>query len=117
MATLSPIDAVVVMGHDVETAGRALQGALESNVGYIGSIGSPRMQELRNQWLAYRGVAWDDRVRGTCRIAHRCVQPARDRSLDRGRDTLRPRDRPRTSLSPFCPRYIWSARSNYGPVI
>ncbi len=64
MATLSPIDAVVVMGHDVETAGRALQGALESNVGYIGSIGSPRMQELRNQWLAYRGVAWDDRVRG-----------------------------------------------------
>jgi len=64
MATLSPIDAVVVMGHDVETAGRALQGALESNVGYIGSIGSPRMQELRKQWLAYRGVAWDDRVRG-----------------------------------------------------
>jgi xanthine dehydrogenase accessory factor len=64
MATLSSIDAVVVMGHDVETAGRALQAAIESGAGYIGSIGSPHMQELRRQWLAYRGVAWDDRVRG-----------------------------------------------------
>lgn len=64
MATLSSIDAVVVMGHEVETAGRALQAALASGTGYIGSIGSPRMQELRKDWLAYRGVDWDDRVRG-----------------------------------------------------
>jgi xanthine dehydrogenase accessory factor len=64
MATLSPIDAIVVMGHDVETAGRALQAAIESGAGYIGSIGSPQMQELRKEWLAYRGVNWDDRVRG-----------------------------------------------------
>ena len=64
MATLAPIDAVIVMGHDVETAGRALQAAIESGAGYIGSIGSPRMQELRRQWLAYRDVGWDERVRG-----------------------------------------------------
>jgi len=64
MATLAPIDAVIVMGHDVETAGRALQAAIESAAGYIGSIGSPRMQELRRQWLAYRDVGWDERVRG-----------------------------------------------------
>ncbi len=64
MATLASIDAVVVMSHDVETAGRALQAAIGSGAGYIGSIGSPRMQELRRDWLAYRGVDWDDRVRG-----------------------------------------------------
>ncbi len=64
MATLASIDAVVVMGHDVETAGRALQAAIQSDAGYIGSIGSPRMQDLRRDWLAYRGVEWDDRVRG-----------------------------------------------------
>ena len=64
MATVSAIDAIVVMGHDVETAGRALQAAIESSAGYIGSIGSPHMQELRKEWLAYRGVDWDERVRG-----------------------------------------------------
>lgn len=64
MATLSAIDAVVVLGHEVEVAGRALQGALASRAGYIGSIGSPRMQQLRRDWLAYRNVEWDDRVHG-----------------------------------------------------
>ena len=32
------------------------------------SIGSPRMQELREDWLAYRGVKWDDRVSGPAGI-------------------------------------------------
>ncbi|MDX1450688.1 MAG: XdhC family protein, partial [Acidimicrobiia bacterium] len=64
MATLSAIDAVVVMGHDVEAAGRGLEAAVKSRAGYIGSIGSPRMQELRREWLSLRGVAWDDRIRG-----------------------------------------------------
>lgn len=68
MATLSAIDAVVVMGHDVEVAGRGLEAALKSKAGYIASIGSPRMQELREDWLAYRGVKWDDRVRGPAGI-------------------------------------------------
>jgi xanthine dehydrogenase accessory factor len=63
MATLTRIDAIVVLGHEVETAGRALEAAIKSKAGYIGSIGSPRMQQLRRDWLAYRGVDWDDRVR------------------------------------------------------
>lgn len=64
MATLADLDAVVVMGHDVETSGRALQAAVESDAGYIASIGSPRMQTLREEWLAYRGVDWSDRIHG-----------------------------------------------------
>lgn len=64
MATLAPIDGVVVMGHDVEQSGRALQGAIGSRAGYIGSIGAKRMQELRREWLAYRGVEWDERIHG-----------------------------------------------------
>ena len=63
-ATLSRIDGIVVMGHDVETSGRALQAAIASNAGYIGSLGSKDMQDLREEWLAYRGVKWDDRVHG-----------------------------------------------------
>lgn len=63
-ATLSTMDGVIVMGHDVESAGRALQAAVRSNAGYIGSIGSESMQELRRDWLAYRGVAWDQRIHG-----------------------------------------------------
>jgi xanthine dehydrogenase accessory factor len=64
MATLSHMDAVVVMGHDVENSGRALQAAIESKAGYIGSIGAPHMQQLRQDWLSYRGVGWDERVHG-----------------------------------------------------
>jgi xanthine dehydrogenase accessory factor len=63
-ATLSPIDGIVVMGHDVETSGRALQAAIASNAGYIGSLGSKAMQDFREEWLAYRGVKWDGRVHG-----------------------------------------------------
>ncbi len=64
MATLSAIDAVVVLGHDVEASGRALQAAISSKARYIASVGSHRMQGLRREWLAYRNVDWDDRVRG-----------------------------------------------------
>ncbi len=64
MPTLAEIDAVIVMGHDVESSGSALQAAIGSRAGYIGSIGSPRMQQLRQEWLAYRGVEWDPRVHG-----------------------------------------------------
>lgn len=63
-ATLSQIDGVVVMGHDVEASGRALQAAIASNAGYIGSLGSREMQGLREEWLAYRGVKWDGRIHG-----------------------------------------------------
>ncbi len=63
-ATLSPIDGLIVMGHDTEPVGRVLQAALGSRVGYIGSIGPQALQEDRGDWLAYRGVTDTSRVHG-----------------------------------------------------
>lgn len=62
--TLSPIDGLVVMGHDTEPVGRVLQAALGSRVGYIGSIGPAALQEDRGDWLAYRGVTDTSRIHG-----------------------------------------------------
>ncbi len=56
MLGLSPIDAAVVMGHDVETSSTILAAALEGGAGYIGALGSMRMQQNRADWLAYRGI-------------------------------------------------------------
>ncbi len=64
IAPLSPRDKVVVTGHDLELAGAALATALESRSGYIASLGSRKMQEDRNDWLAYRGVTDLARVHG-----------------------------------------------------
>ena len=64
MNALSHIDSAVIMGHDVESASRVLEAALESDAGYIGSIGAPRMQDQRADWLAYRGVTDLSRVHG-----------------------------------------------------
>jgi len=61
-ATLSPIDGIVVMGHDTEAVGRVLQAALGSRVGYIGSIGPRALQQDRGDWLAYRGITDTSRV-------------------------------------------------------
>lgn len=63
-AGLSDGDAVVVMGHDVESSSRCLQVALESNAGYIGALGSYDMQRARADWLAYRDVTDLARVNG-----------------------------------------------------
>lgn len=63
-ATLSPIDAVVVMGHDVEMSSGCLMAALASAAGYIGALGSLAMQESRVNWLAYRDVMDLSRVHG-----------------------------------------------------
>lgn len=63
-ATLSPIDGLVVMGHDTESVGRVLQAALGSRVGYIGSIGPMPLQQDRGDWLAYRGITDTSRVHG-----------------------------------------------------
>lgn len=63
-AALSPLDAVVVMGHDVETSSRCLMSALESDAGYIGALGSRTMQQSRADWLAYRDVTDLSRVHG-----------------------------------------------------
>ncbi|MFM1964520.1 MAG: hypothetical protein RL134_245 [Actinomycetota bacterium] len=63
-ASLSELDAIVVMGHDVETSSRCLLAALEGDAGYIGALGSPAMQEARADWLAYRDVTDLTRVHG-----------------------------------------------------
>ena len=52
------------MGHDLEISGRALEAAVRSKAGYIGSIGSHQMQDMRREWISYRGAAWDERVHG-----------------------------------------------------
>lgn len=64
IASLSPLDSVVVMGHDIERTGRALAAALDSEVGYIGAIGSRRLRETQADWLAYRGFTDLSRVEG-----------------------------------------------------
>jgi xanthine dehydrogenase accessory factor len=64
MARLSRLDCAVVMGHDVESSSRALEAALASPAGYVGALGSLRMQQQRADWLAYRGIDDLDRVHG-----------------------------------------------------
>ena len=56
IAGLSTIDKVVVTGHDLELTGAGLIAALDSDVGYIGALGSRRLNDNRRDWLAYRGV-------------------------------------------------------------
>ncbi|WP_157042055.1 XdhC family protein [Nitriliruptor alkaliphilus] len=64
MAGLSSIDSAVIIGHDVEASSRVLAAALDSPVGYIGALGSLRMQQQREGWLAYRGITDLSRVNG-----------------------------------------------------
>lgn len=64
IAGLSPMDNLVVMSHELELAGAALAAALSSDVGYIGALGSHKMQETRAEWLAYRGITQLDRING-----------------------------------------------------
>ncbi len=64
IAPLSALDKVVVTGHDTELAGSALAAALDSEVGYIASLGSREMQAQRADWLAYRGITELDRIHG-----------------------------------------------------
>jgi xanthine dehydrogenase accessory factor len=64
VADMSPMDGVVVLGHNVEQSSRSLELALESNAGYIGALGSRKMQEDRADWLAYRDVTDLTRVNG-----------------------------------------------------
>jgi xanthine dehydrogenase accessory factor len=64
IAGLAVLDNVVVVSHDLDLAGPALQAALESAVGYLGALGSRRTQSARADWLAYRGVTDLSRVHG-----------------------------------------------------
>ena len=76
MNTLSHIDSAVIMGHDVESSSRVLEAALEGEAGYIGSIGAPRMQDQRADWLAYRGVTDLSRVHGPAGLDIAAKNPA-----------------------------------------
>jgi xanthine dehydrogenase accessory factor len=73
---LSFLDAAVIIGHDVESSSRALAAALEGGAGYIGALGSARMQQLRSDWLAYRGVTDQARVHGPAGLDIRARTPA-----------------------------------------
>jgi xanthine dehydrogenase accessory factor len=64
IAALAGLDKVVVVSHDVELAGAALEAALAGDAGYIGALGSRRTQQARADWLAYRGVTDLARVHG-----------------------------------------------------
>jgi len=64
IAGLAALDKVVVTAHDIELAGPALAAALGGRVGYIGALGSRRMQAARADWLAARGVTDTERVHG-----------------------------------------------------
>ncbi|WP_428122137.1 XdhC family protein [Candidatus Poriferisodalis sp.] len=59
---LSPLDGIVVMGHDIEGTGRVLLAAVNSRAGYIGSVGPQSIQAARIDWLAYRGVTDTNRI-------------------------------------------------------
>jgi len=75
-ATLSFLDAVVVMGHDVEASSRCLMAALDSDAGYIGALGSRTMQQTRADWLAYRDITDLSRVHGPAGLDIHARTPA-----------------------------------------
>lgn len=75
-ASLSWLDAVVVLGHEVEPSSRCLMAALESDAGYVGAVGSQRMQEQRAEWLAYRDVTDLSRVHGPAGLGIGAGTPA-----------------------------------------
>ena len=64
IATLAPLDKLVVAAHDLELAGTVLAAGLDSEVGYIGALGGRKMQQTRADWLAYRGITEIDRIHG-----------------------------------------------------
>jgi xanthine dehydrogenase accessory factor len=57
-------DSLVVMAHDLEAATAVLGAGLDGDVGYIGALGSRRMQEQRLAWLAEEGYPGLDRIHG-----------------------------------------------------
>ena len=64
VATMAPMDKLVVMAHDLELAGPVLAAALDGDVGYIGALGSRRTQQARAEWLAYRNITDLERIHG-----------------------------------------------------
>lgn len=60
---LHPNDAVVVLSHDRGVDGPVLAAALDSQVGYIGGLGSRHTQQARREWLTAHGVADAEQAR------------------------------------------------------
>ncbi len=77
IASLAPLDKLVVAAHDVELAGSALAAGLDSEVGYIGALGGRKMQQTRADWLAYRGITEIDRVHGPAGVDIGADTPAK----------------------------------------
>jgi len=76
IAGVSALDSIVIMIHDLDIAGAALSAALSSKAGYIGALGSKRMQETRAEWLAYRGITDLTRIHGPAGINIGAKTPA-----------------------------------------
>lgn len=76
VAGLAPLDKLVVMSHDLELAGPVLAAALDSDVGYIGALGSLRTQQARAEWLAYRGLTDLERINGPAGLDIGAKSPA-----------------------------------------
>jgi xanthine dehydrogenase accessory factor len=72
---LAPRDSLVVMSHDLEAATTVLGAGLESEVGYIGALGSRRMQEQRAAWLTDEGYVGLDRIHGPAGLDIGAVSP------------------------------------------
>lgn len=76
LASLSALDAAVIMGHEVEVSSRNLGAALEGDAGYIGALGSMQKQQDRADWLAYQEVTDLSRVFGPAGIDISASSPA-----------------------------------------
>jgi xanthine dehydrogenase accessory factor len=76
VAGLAAMDNLVVLSHDDDVAGTALETALAGDVGYIGALGSRRTQQSRAQWLADRGVTDLRRVYGPAGLDVGATTPA-----------------------------------------
>ncbi len=76
LASLSPLDVAIIMGHEVEMSSRNLGGALDGDAGYIGALGSAKMQQDRADWLAYQEVTDLSRVHGPAGIDIGASTPA-----------------------------------------
>ncbi|UQX89660.1 XdhC family protein [Jatrophihabitans telluris] len=71
-------DAVIVLSHDLEFSGRALQQALGGPASYVGALGSRRTQQRRRDWLAEHGMSTDTitQIRGPAGLDIGALSPA-----------------------------------------